>query len=181
MVLMVHPSTIWRPAKTAIVAAAIAATSVVGLWANEEINFAVDFAEPDWVFVPIFFGLLVGYPVATVVVFFKRLPRARQGLLYAVSYGVGWHVTMSTIQIAQYGLWKGFRPEERTAANLIEEHITDLSISVAVAVTVLMTTWILCRLARGEPLIQDGTLCANCGYNLTGNVTGRCPECGEVI
>ncbi len=22
--------------------------------------------------------------------------------------------------------------------------------------------------------------CQNCGYNLTGNVSGRCPECGEV-
>ncbi len=24
-------------------------------------------------------------------------------------------------------------------------------------------------------------LCSNCGYNLTGNVTGRCPECGEIV
>ena len=24
-------------------------------------------------------------------------------------------------------------------------------------------------------------LCLNCGYNLTGNVTGRCPECGKEI
>ncbi len=23
--------------------------------------------------------------------------------------------------------------------------------------------------------------CQNCGYNLTGNVSGRCPECGEAI
>lgn len=23
--------------------------------------------------------------------------------------------------------------------------------------------------------------CANCGYNLTGNITGRCPECGASI
>jgi len=24
-------------------------------------------------------------------------------------------------------------------------------------------------------------LCLTCGYNLTGNVSGRCPECGERI
>ena len=24
-------------------------------------------------------------------------------------------------------------------------------------------------------------LCINCGYNLTGNVSGVCPECGESI
>jgi hypothetical protein len=23
--------------------------------------------------------------------------------------------------------------------------------------------------------------CAKCGYNLTGNVSGRCPECGTVV
>ncbi len=28
--------------------------------------------------------------------------------------------------------------------------------------------------ARGE------AICIACGYNLTGNVSGRCPECGEV-
>ena len=26
-----------------------------------------------------------------------------------------------------------------------------------------------------------GTVCDSCGYDLTGNVSGRCPECGEVI
>ncbi len=24
-------------------------------------------------------------------------------------------------------------------------------------------------------------LCCRCGYNLTGNVSGRCPECGEAV
>ena len=27
----------------------------------------------------------------------------------------------------------------------------------------------------------DGIHCTECGYNLTGNVTGRCPECGTEI
>ncbi len=29
------------------------------------------------------------------------------------------------------------------------------------------------RRARGQ--------CQKCGYDLTGNVSGRCPECGEVV
>lgn len=30
----------------------------------------------------------------------------------------------------------------------------------------------MCRSVRGE--------CLNCGYDLTGNVSGTCPECGRV-
>ncbi|MFQ5502870.1 MAG: hypothetical protein ACE5EQ_11320 [Phycisphaerae bacterium] len=29
--------------------------------------------------------------------------------------------------------------------------------------------------------IIDATLCSGCGYNLTGNVSGRCSECGKEI
>jgi hypothetical protein len=30
----------------------------------------------------------------------------------------------------------------------------------------------------GRPARRPGH-CQNCGYNLTGNVSGRCPECGK--
>jgi hypothetical protein len=29
--------------------------------------------------------------------------------------------------------------------------------------------------------IKEAGYCVSCGYNLTGNVSGRCPECGEPI
>ncbi|MBN2445765.1 MAG: hypothetical protein JXO22_03515 [Phycisphaerae bacterium] len=45
---------------------------------------------------------------------------------------------------------------------------------------VLPTIWLLRRwLARQRRLLYNA--CHNCGYNLTGNVTGRCPECGTDI
>ncbi|HKQ49157.1 MAG TPA: RDD family protein [Phycisphaerae bacterium] len=31
------------------------------------------------------------------------------------------------------------------------------------------------------PFDPRGILCTKCGYNLTGNVSGRCPECGQEI
>lgn len=38
--------------------------------------------------------------------------------------------------------------------------------------------WFAARAASGRPL--DGPFCS-CGYDLTGNVTGTCPECGTKL
>ena len=38
-------------------------------------------------------------------------------------------------------------------------------------------TWHLPRPVRRGP----GTFCAQCGYNLTGNASGTCPECDAVV
>ena len=40
-----------------------------------------------------------------------------------------------------------------------------------IAIPTGMLFWRDCRPPKGH--------CQNCGYNLTGNVSGRCPECGE--
>ena len=34
---------------------------------------------------------------------------------------------------------------------------------------------------RWRRILWDGSYCLRCGYNLTGNVSGICPECGEPI
>ncbi len=39
---------------------------------------------------------------------------------------------------------------------------------------------VLCRRIRGR-LSSDPSLCSQCGYNLTGNQSGTCPECGTTI
>ena len=36
------------------------------------------------------------------------------------------------------------------------------------------------RLRRGPRPVDPG-VCSSCGYNLTGNVSGRCPECGTAV
>lgn len=45
------------------------------------------------------------------------------------------------------------------------------------AVPASLALWWICRDRR--PV--DARICPECGYNLTGNVTGRCPECGTAI
>lgn len=37
------------------------------------------------------------------------------------------------------------------------------------------------KYAHQPPFDIRGLLCTKCGYNLTGNVSGRCPECGQTI
>ena len=39
----------------------------------------------------------------------------------------------------------------------------------------------LLRADRATHQNDDGHTCAHCGYFLTGNVSGRCPECGQPI
>ena len=48
-----------------------------------------------------------------------------------------------------------------------------LAIVVCVYAAVVVVTWLLHRHDR-----PPGH-CRSCGYNLTGNVSGRCPECGK--
>ena len=50
----------------------------------------------------------------------------------------------------------------------------------ACPLTALPTALWIFSFARRRRLIRSGH-CVVCGYNLTGNVSGKCPECGTVI
>lgn len=47
-------------------------------------------------------------------------------------------------------------------------------------VTVVLVLWTVIPRWRIRRRARQG-LCLRCGYNLTGNVTQRCPECGEPV
>jgi hypothetical protein len=49
----------------------------------------------------------------------------------------------------------------------------------AIALGLLPGCWLAKRMLR--PKGSDGAHCLSCGYNLTGNVSGVCPECGAQI
>jgi hypothetical protein len=171
----------WTKRKASLVGAVVAAISVA-LWHGlDQWNEAWDYEMPDLLFAPLFFGILLVYPIVTLVICYRRLPDARVGLLYALGFGIGWLLALEVGQAVEFGPWKGFRPEERTVLNWLKSRAQDIAIIVPVCVGVSMAVWGLCRSFRGKVVVQDRTLCWKCGYNLTGNVSGRCPECGESI
>lgn len=171
----------WSKRKAFLLAAGVAAVSIV-LWRGFDAwNDAWDDEMPDWLFVPLFFSILLIYPAVALVLSYPRLPHAMRGLAYAFGYGLGWYVTMEVLQAAEYGPWKGFRPDDRTVLNLLLRQVQHLISIVVVCVGFTMAIWGLCRLIRGKVLVQDGTLCPQCAYSIIGNVSGVCPECGSAV
>ena len=61
------------------------------------------------------------------------------------------------------------------------ESFFEMSIPLAyvVAVTALLPAWWLWKRTR-QPIHQR-ILCGHCGYDLTGNTSGVCPECGTPV
>ena len=52
-------------------------------------------------------------------------------------------------------------------------------VSVLVGGGLFVLLWIASRKSRGKLLITDKTYCPSCGYNLVGNTTYICSECGQ--
>jgi hypothetical protein len=60
------------------------------------------------------------------------------------------------------------------------------TLGLAVVITVILVfTYLPVRIVyaalRWRVAMVTGRSCRKCGYDLTGNVTGRCPECGQEI
>ena len=64
----------------------------------------------------------------------------------------------------------------RTQSNARLLTMLQIPIWMVCAFAIVPTAWAMWR-DRDRPPGQ----CQHCGYNLTGNVSGRCPECGEDV
>jgi hypothetical protein len=53
---------------------------------------------------------------------------------------------------------------------------------LTVATTVALgVNWLLARHMSSDRLSAGEPRCTQCGYNVTGNTSGRCPECGGTM
>ena len=59
------------------------------------------------------------------------------------------------------------------------------SVLAVLLTCIVILSYLLSRLLHARivyrHVLDDAPRCEGCGYNLTGNRSGRCPECGELI
>ncbi len=154
----------WRKRKAFAIGAAIAAVWAAMMFGFGRWEEASGYSMPDLAMAFISVMILV-WPIVALVIFYRRLPNAWVGLSYALGFGGSWFLAFQLLLGIEVWNWSGLQPE--------------FAYPVPVFVGGNMVAWGLCRLFRGEIIVQDGTLCSKCGYSLIGNVSGRCPECGE--
>ncbi len=171
----VSPKTVWSQRKAFLVGAFIGTLSVVGLWTA----YGLQDAQSDVLFFVLFFLLVLGLPIAALAASYHHVPRARLALLYAAGFGLTLNVKQWPRLIAEYGPWKGKPVVESIALILL--HAKYLLITLAVSLGMGMIVWGTCRLLRGRIAVLDSPFCPQCDYNLTGNVSSVCPECGTAV
>ncbi len=64
-------------------------------------------------------------------------------------------------------------------------HLGSLLLCIPMLLITVRSAWVMYRpMSQGEAIqnfSQNSALCGQCSYNLTGNTSGICPECGWVI
>jgi hypothetical protein len=86
--------------------------------------------------------------------------------------------------LANYGMWRDFQGAIARQSMPLQVNLGLLAGTVLGFNLPFLAGWVLCcwyhRWKTGEAWNEQG-MCINCGYNLTGNVSGVCPECGKRI
>ncbi len=116
--------------------------------------------------------------VGLIVTFFLLIP----GLLVALSFSEQ-RVLVAVFEAI--AVWLGV-----VIAVYLSSALTSAVIRVAALAWVVLAAYLVAIRLAGlavvrmfvvTVVVQDGTLCGACGYDLTGNVSGVCPECGTEI
>jgi len=95
--------------------------------------------------------------------------------------GKGFHATIWNVGVSNPG-WNAFPPSPQswslTLASPVGVGLSLHRLYVPFWMALILVTAVTILVWRYDPRPPPGH-CQYCGYNLTGNVSGRCPECGK--
>ncbi len=120
--------------------------------------------------------LLFGLPATIVIRHHPKLRKWWHGFSFGAAYGLtGTAVTLLWIEVDTYLSFGG-----RSSVSMILMRAAPVGLVLSVIAGVLIVcVWFASRGSRGKLLITDKTYCPSCGYNLVGNTTSICSECGQ--
>ncbi len=120
--------------------------------------------------------LLFGLPAAIVIRHHPKLRRWWHGFSFGAAYGlIGTAVTLLWIEVDTYLSFGG-----RSSVSMLLMRAAPVGLVLSVIAGVLIVcVWFASRGSRGKLLVTDNTFCPSCGYNLVGNTTYICSECGQ--
>jgi len=84
----------------------------------------------------------------------------------------GLYTLVFAIVMAAVGPWRGAR---------IAQYLEDTALFLVLCAPCWPITYMTFRIGRPEPGSDAPPTCHKRGYNLTGNVSGICPECGTAV
>jgi len=93
----------------------------------------------------------------------------------------GWHAVIESPQGSRHlGIYWHDIPIMENAGRAVVRHLRfDASLWIPIAICAALLAY---DLAKRHFLQADGReRCSSCRYDLTGNLSGRCPECGTLI
>jgi|tagenome__1003787_1003787.scaffolds.fasta_scaffold17314810_2 hypothetical protein len=106
--------------------------------------------------------------------------------LKRISRGLPWSLGFAALLVAGGAVALGLRPSRVVVGAMIISWLIFVAVAVMACVQDVHRFWWSVRwcrwsrrMAQGDELREQGR-CASCGYDLTGNVSGRCPECGAI-
>ena len=121
-------------------------------------------------------GLIFGLPAAIVIRYHPKLRRWWHGFAFGAAFGLaGTLISVVWVEVDMY-LSLGWRSSIPGLLNRTAQ--IGLASSV-IAGVLIVCVWFASRGSRGKLQIVDGTCCPGCGYNLVGNTTYICSECGQ--